>query len=155
MSNVLEEINVTLKTKLDEKGTEDLQKKLKSYNLGKEFNYAVVVLKLIIANGESKTKDSLVVKLVPKVQYITPFVSKELAENYMKELSILDKLMMFLEIGEDGRVVLKENEINNKEKEASNLSMCNVLNIIANNWNSISKENKKESTNKLAGDKNN
>jgi len=115
VSNVSNKINVVIKTKINEKGKENLRMKLKSYNLGKEFNYAIAVLKLNIVNGESEgeTKNSLVVNLIPKVQYITPFVSEKLAKEYHDELFLLDKLIMFLEIGEDGRVVLEDNIVDN------------------------------------------
>lgn len=108
MSETLQKPTLTLKTKLDvEKEKGKLQKKLKSYNLGKEFNYAVAVLKFNIGNNcESDEMNSLTISLIPKIQYITPFVSKELAEKYMNELEKLGKLFIFLDIGEDGRVVM-------------------------------------------------
>lgn len=119
-----ETATITLKTKLDEKGVENLQKKLRSYNLGEEFNYAVAVLKLLIANGETDTK-STVIKLVPKVQYITPFVSKELAEKYRDELYSLSKLVMFLPVNKDGRVDFEDFNI----KDTTNDMLENSIDV--------------------------
>jgi len=53
------------------------------------------------------------INLIPKVQYITPFVSEKLAREYHDELLKIDKLIMFLKIGEDGRVVLEDNIVDN------------------------------------------
>lgn len=147
------ELTITVKAKLDEKGKENLQKKLKSYNLGKDFNYAIAVLKLNIANCESDAKEPLVIRVIPKVQYITPFVSKELAEKYMNELSNVDKLMMFLKVGEDGRVILKENEVDKPDNLLGKLPINDVLNVIASDWESINEENKDKLSDDLAGKK--
>jgi len=117
MTNVSNKLNATLNCKLDPSGVENLQKKLKSYNLGKEFKFAIAVLKLSIANGENIMRSVGDINLIPKVQYITPFVSEELARKYEDELLCLDKLIMFLPIGEDGRVVLKNININNVMNE--------------------------------------
>jgi len=113
VSNVSDKINVIVKCQLNKSSAENLRKKLKSYNLGKEFNYAIAVFKLNIVNGESETKNSLVVNLIPKIQYITPFVSEKLAKEYHDELLKIDKLIMFLEIGKDGRVILKDDIVEN------------------------------------------
>jgi len=113
VSNVSSKLNVVLNCKLNPLGVENLQKKLKSYNLGKEFNYAIAVLKILVGNGENSKEDninglSVSVNFILKVQYITPFVNKELAEKYLDELLSLNKLVMFLPIGEDGRVILED-----------------------------------------------
>jgi len=111
MSNVSKKINVMVDCKLDKKGIENFQKELKSYDIGKEFNYAVAIIKVSIANGEDSKENNingLSVNLILKVQYITPFVNKELAEKYQDELMSLNKLVMFMPIGEDGRVVLED-----------------------------------------------
>jgi len=113
MTNVSGKLNATLNCRLSRSGVIDLQKKLQSYNLGKEFKFAIAVLKLSIANGENTMRSVVDINLIPKVQYITPFVSEELARKYEDELLCLDKLIMFLPIGEDGRVILKNININN------------------------------------------
>jgi len=113
MTNVSSKLNATLNCRLDPSGVENLQRKLKSYNLGKEFKFAVAVLKLSIANGENTMRSVVDIN----VQYITPFVSEELARKYEDELLCLDKLIMFLPIGEDGRVILKNININNVMNE--------------------------------------
>lgn len=141
---ISKELTLTLKTKLDEKtGAENLRKKLKSYNLGREFNYAVAVLNLSTFGKTSITdKNTLIISLIPKVQYIVPFVNKELAEKYKEELSTLDKFFVFLPIGEDGRVIVDEKKIDNEFKEIDNLSINNTLTVIAIDLDSISEENK-------------
>jgi len=117
MTNLSSKLNVTLNCRLDPSGVENLQKKLQFYNLGKEFKFAIAVLKLSIDNGENTMRSVVDINLIPKVQYITPFVSEELARKYEDELLCLDKLIMFLPVGEDGRVILKNININNVMNE--------------------------------------
>jgi len=151
MSNVSDKVNVIVDCKLDKKGVEDFQNKLKSYNLGKEFNYAVAIIEILIANGENNTNDTneiVGIDIVPKVQYIVPFVSKEMAELYLKELSILNKLTMFLPINDEGKVVVKDynventmNEMWDKETEIDkNLPTEKQLIILASRLKELNKE---------------
>jgi len=107
MSNKLE---IQIEGCLEKTSKTILGQELKSYNLGKEFNYAVAVLKLLITNSESETKGKVTINLVPKVQYVTPFVTKKLAETYCKELSEQDKIMLLLPVS-DGKIVVKDEDI--------------------------------------------
>ena len=113
MSNETEKINVVVDYKLDKKGVEEFQKELKSYNLGKEFNYAVAIIEILIIDrdNEKEINNTIEINVAPKIQYIIPFVSKKLAEKYLEELSTLKRLTMFLSINEDGKVDLKKNDI--------------------------------------------
>ena len=108
MSNISDEINVIVDCKLDQSGVEDFQKELKSYDIGKEFNYAVAIIEILIIDrdNEKEINNTIEINVAPKIQYIIPFVSKKLAEKYLEELSTLKRLTMFLEIGEDGKIDL-------------------------------------------------
>lgn len=105
------ELKLKVKAVLDDSSTKILKDKLQSYNLGEGFNYAVVVIKIMITNGKDQVTnlDQLKINLVTKVQYITPFVTKELAEAYLKELSELDMLVMLLPV-KDGKVIMGETQ---------------------------------------------
>lgn len=164
---MLEKIDMKVDCIIDESGVENLQKKLRSYNLGREFNYAVAVLKTLIVNGERNIKNTVSINIVPKVQYITPFVSKELAEKYLEELSTLDKLTMFLPIDEEGRVIVKQNNIENTMDEVfakdrssdidKNLPIEKYLFLLADNWkdfwNTITEKQKDELLNHFGKNK--
>ena len=115
MSNISDEINVIVDCKLDQSGVEDFQKELKSYDIGKEFNYAVAIIEILIIDkdNEKEINNTIEINVAPKIQYIIPFVSKKLAEKYLEELSTLKRLTMFLSINEDGKVDLKKNDIEN------------------------------------------
>ena len=115
MSNVSEKINVMVDCKLDKKGVEDFQKKLKSYDIGNEFNYAVAIIEILIIDrdNEKEINNRIDINIAPKIQYIIPFVSKKLAEKYLEELSTLKRLTMFLSIDKDGKVNLEKNNVEN------------------------------------------
>jgi len=133
MSNETEKINVVVDYKLDKKGVEEFQKELKSYNLGKEFNYAVAIIKVLITNGKDCTNDTneiVEINVVPKIQYIIPFVSKELAEKYLKELSIFKKMTMFIPVDENGKLVIKDYNVENTMNEYENKAMYNDNNLL-------------------------
>jgi len=132
MSNVSDKINVMVDCKLDKKGVEDFQKELKSYDIGKEFNYAVAIIKVLIANGEdctNNTNEIVGINVVPKIQYIVPFVSKELAEKYLEELSVFKKMTMFIPVDENGRLVIKDYNVENTMNEYENKAMYNDSNL--------------------------
>ena len=151
MSNTTEKINVMVKCELDKRGVEDFQKELKSYDVGKEFNYVIAIIEVLIANGEdyiNDTNEIVGINVVPKIQCIVPFVSKELAEKYLEELSPLNKLTMFLPIDEEGKVVVKDynventmNEMWDKETEIDkNLPTEKQLIILASRLKELNKE---------------
>ena len=130
--NVSDKINVMVDCKLDKKGIENFQKELKSYDIGKEFNYAVAIIKVLIANGEDHTDNTneiLGINIVTKVQYIVPFVSKELAEKYLEELSVFKKMTMFIPVDEDGKLVVKDYNVENTMNEYENKAMYNDNNL--------------------------
>ena len=103
-------INITAKACLVENSETNLNEKLKTYNLGIEMNYVVVVIKLLVVNSETKNSNELIVNIVPKVHYVTPFVTKRLAEEYVKELSKENKLMMFFSV-DNGKIVTKNEDV--------------------------------------------
>ena len=111
-----EKLEIKLNASLDERCNEVLSKKISSYNLGEEFNYAVVVFNLSITGGDNTINDTVNVKIIPKVRYITPFISKKLAEQYCTELSSLNKIMMLLEV-HNGRAIVKNKCIKSKISE--------------------------------------
>jgi len=132
MSNETEKINVIVKCQLDKKRVEEFQKELKSYDIGKEFNYAVAIIKVLIANGEdctNNTNEIVGINIVPKIQYIVPFVSKELAEKYLEELSVFKKMTMFIPVDENGKLVIKDYNVENTMNEYENKAMYNDNNL--------------------------
>jgi len=119
MSNISDEINVIVDCKLDQSGVEDFQKELKSYDIGKEFNYAVAIIEILIIDrdNEKEINNTIEINVAPKIQYIIPFVSKELAEKYLEELSVFKKMTMFIPVDEDGKLVVKDYNIENTMNE--------------------------------------
>jgi hypothetical protein len=156
-------LEVKVQAIFDKESDNILNQKLKSYNLGKEFNYAVAVLRLSITNSENDSKDSLTINLIPKVQYVAPFVTKKLAQAYIEELSGLDKLIMFLPV-ENGKIVVKKEDIDNALENINNanqnseistdMSVMSYINLLASNWNEQTEECKEEVCFKLGGVKN-
>lgn len=116
MSNKIGSIQIQIKAKLSDDCEKTLHDKLKTYNLDEEINYAVIVLKMLVGNSEGRSSKELTVNIIPKVHYITPFVTKKLAEEYIKELSSVNKLMMFFPV-KDGKII-----IDNLNKSNSNIS---------------------------------
>jgi hypothetical protein len=115
------QLQVELTAQFAENSGDRLRKQIQSYNLGEEFNYAVVVLKLSITNGEKIVSESVALVINPQVHYIVPFINKELAEEYCKELSQTDKLMMLLEV-KNGKAILDDDismDVSNKHEEFS------------------------------------
>jgi len=112
ISNVSEKVDAVVECKLDKKGVEDFQKGLKSYDIGKEFNYAVAIIEISIVDrdNEKEINNTVGINVAPKIQYIIPFVSEKLAKEYHDELLSFNKLIMFLEIGEDGKVILEDDD---------------------------------------------
>jgi len=159
-----EKIDVQVKARLNENVKNDLGYKLTTYNLDEDMNYAVVVLKILITNSESTSNNEITINLTPKVQYVTPFVTKKLAEEYIKELSQKGKLMMFLPVN-NGRIIAKnedtESIINDllnyytqENVEYKSTSMLSNFNMIAYNWLSYSEEEKEKVLFGLGGIKN-
>ena len=161
-------INIEIKAHLDGKSKTIINEKLKTYNLDKEMNYAVAVIKLLITNSESKNSNELSINIVPKVHYVTPFVTKKLAEEYIAELFKVDKMTMFLHV-DNGNIIVKYDEIeefiNSVERSASakgynnteysEMSYISSLNILAYGWlNTYSEKEKEECAFKLGGMKN-
>jgi len=161
-------INTQIKAQLDGKSKTIIREKLKTYNLDIEMNYAVAVIKLLITNSETKNSNELVVNIVPKVHYVTPFVTKKLAEEYISELSKVDKMTMFLHV-DKGDIIVKNDEIEEfvdsveesasargyNNTECGEMSYISFLNILAYNWlNNYLEEEKEECAFKLGGIKN-
>lgn len=141
-----------------------LYNKIKSYNLGKEFNYAVVVLKLLITNSQHEKKGELEINLIPKVQFVTPFITKKLAEDYCKELSTQNIIMMLLNV-ENGNIIVKDEDVESAldNLEASgrtntdvseNLSKTSYFYVVASTWNQNTEEEKNNISFQLGGIKN-
>lgn len=156
-----ENINVQVNAYLDEKSEEGLYAKLRSYNIDKEMNYVVAVLKLLITNSETKNNNELDINILPKIHYVSPFITKNLAEEYIKELSNKDKIVMLLAV-EKGEIVIKLEDMDlimerirncdrNKNAEFGEMSTKSIYNIIAYNWSSFSEEQKDEYAFKLGG----
>ena len=152
-------INVKIDAKLDEKSEEGLYVKLRSYKIDQEMNYVVAVLKLLVTNSESKNNNELCINILPKINFVAPFVTKNLAEKYIEELSQKNKLMMFLAV-EKGEIVIKLEDMDaimDKIKNSQNdteyeeISHKTFLNMLALNWNSLSEEEKEEYAFKLGG----
>jgi len=154
-------INIETQVQLDEKSHTILNEKLKTFNLDSDMNYAVAVLKIFITNSESKKYNKLAVNVVPKVQFVVPFVSKILATEYMNELSKKNKLMMFLHV-EKGNIVVKDEDIDlainnllntstSPEIEYEEISRLSLFNLIAYNWMNFSEQEKDEYAYKLGG----
>lgn len=154
--------NIKVNTYLDKNAETNIKEKLKTYNIDKEMNYVVVVTKIIITNSENRNKNELSINLVPKVNYVVPFVTKKLAQDYIVELSKYDKLFMFLPV-ENGKIVVKNEDVkttindlerscyNNNNIEYGEMSKTSVLNIIAYNWEGFSEKEKEEHAYKLGG----
>ena len=146
--------NIQMKMLLDKNSKEILNKKLKSYNLDKEMNYAVVVLKVLINNSECKNSNELAINLVPKVHFVAPFVTKRLAGEYIKELSTINKLVLFLQIS-NGNLVIKDEDVNefltrlddytsDEAIECGEMSETSTYNLIAYKWANDFSEKEKE-----------
>jgi len=161
-------INTIIKAQLDGKSNTILRDKLKTYNLDIEMNYAVAVIKLLITNSETKNSNELSINIVPKVHYVTPFVTKKLAEEYIAELSKVDKMTMFLHV-DKGNIIVKNDEVeefidsverSSSAREYNNteygeMSYISSLNIVAYGWlNTYSEKEKEECAFKLGGMKN-
>jgi hypothetical protein len=141
-----------------------LKEKLKTYNLGKEFNYAVAVIKLLIINSQHEKKENLEIELIPKVQFVTPFVTRKLANDYCKELSTQNKIMMLLNV-ENGKIIAKNEdvesaldslELSGKENTdvSKNMSPESYFYIVASTWNQNTEEQKDAICFQLGGIKN-
>lgn len=157
-------INIQAITYLDENSKTIINDKLKSYKLDKEVNYAVVVLKILVTNSESKNSNELYIKIVPKVHYVVPFITKKLAEEYIKELSTENKLLMFLTVN-NGQIIVKGEDINsfinnfedlsiNKNIEYDKMSLLSTYNILAFNWQYSSEQDKERLAFEMGGLKN-
>lgn len=147
-------IEIKAYAQLNEKSETLIHEKLKTYNLDEEMNYAVVVLKLLIGNSEVKNKNELVICVTPKIQYITPFVTKKLAEEYIKELTKEDKMTMLFTV-DKGKIIIKNEDIKStidllnsykgsKNMEYGEMSNISRYNMMAYNWKYILSDKEKE-----------
>jgi len=96
---------IKLKAHLNNNCKKTLHDKLKTYTLDEKINYAIVVLKILTTNPETKNNDELTINLALKVHYVTPFVTKKLAEDYIKELSQINKLTLFFPV-KNGKIIV-------------------------------------------------
>lgn len=93
-----------------ERNDESLYRDIESYNIDKEFNYALVVVWLSIKNTNRKD-DEFKLIFTPKVHYVVPFVTEEAAEQYTGHLPKDYYPTLLLEV-KNGKVVRpKKNKV--------------------------------------------
>lgn len=154
--------NIKGKVILSENTKESLYKKLQSFNIDQKMNYAVVVLKFIITDSRSRHNGELIIETTLKVGYVTPFITKNLAKEYIKELSQHHKILMFLPV-ENGKIIAKfediEEILNDTDSDqycqsveySKELPIISLFNIIAYNWSNFSEKEKEQHAYNLGG----
>lgn len=87
------ELKAKLINNLDEKIAEIIQ----TYN-NTAFNYVVVVLNFAIHPNKESNNECVIMDIIPNIEYIAPFITKDKTMKYLSELSNIDKVALLIDL---------------------------------------------------------
>jgi len=98
---------------IDKTSIDNIRNQLNSFSSHNGFNHAIVKLEVLVTDGDKENENTFSINISPRVDYIVPFISEDLAHKYSKELISVNELVINFPINSHGRIICSIDDIKN------------------------------------------